>query len=322
VAVVDAIALSGSAGESCASIPEEGERMRVRTTVLLLVGALLCSTAYAQVPPRINYQGVLTNSSGTPINATVSMVLKLYNVSSGGTALYSETQTVTVTNGVFNLLIGSVTPLTLPFDVQYYLGITVGTDPEMAPRQPLASVPYAIRSGTGGGVPVGTVIAYAGPTFTVPSGWLVCDGSSVSRTQWGALFAAVQTSWGSGDGSTTFNLPDLSGRFLRGVDKDGGGTPTAAPRDADRDARTVSNAGGNSGNNVGSLQVDELASHTHAAAGNTKFVLTHVSNNGLSGIQILGGGGSTFDISTTTAGSGGNESRPKNASVIWIIKAQ
>src|SRR5207245_844317 len=59
------------------------------------------------------------------------------------------------------------------------------------------------------GVPIGTVIAYAGST--VPAGWLVCDGATLSRTQNTSLFAAIGTAWGSGDGSTTFNLPDLSG---------------------------------------------------------------------------------------------------------------
>ena len=83
----------------------------MRAIVLLLAAAMCCGSVHAQVPHKINYQGYLTNAGGTPVNATVSMVLKLYNVLTGGTGLYAETQTVTVTNGVFNVLIGSVTPL-------------------------------------------------------------------------------------------------------------------------------------------------------------------------------------------------------------------
>jgi len=64
----------------------------------------------AQVPQKLNYQGFLTNSGGTPINTTVSMVFNLYTVSSGGLTQYAETQTVTVINGLFNVVIGAVTP--------------------------------------------------------------------------------------------------------------------------------------------------------------------------------------------------------------------
>lgn len=56
-------------------------------------------------------------------------------------------------------------------------------------------------------VPVGVVVAYAGAS--IPSGWLLCDGSAVSRVEFPTLFAAVGDRWGAGDGTTTFNIPDL-----------------------------------------------------------------------------------------------------------------
>lgn len=62
--------------------------------------------------------------------------------------------------------------------------------------------------------PVGSVIAFAGNT--APDGWLVCDGSAVSRTTYAALFAVISTIYGVGDGSTTFNLPNLSDCFVQG----------------------------------------------------------------------------------------------------------
>lgn len=64
-------------------------------------------------------------------------------------------------------------------------------------------------------VPPGTIIHYAGRT--VPSGWLICNGANVSRTDYAALFAAIGTIYGTGDGSTTFGLPNLDGRFLEGT---------------------------------------------------------------------------------------------------------
>lgn len=61
-------------------------------------------------------------------------------------------------------------------------------------------------------IPPGTIIHYAGRT--VPSGWLICNGANVSRRDYAALFAAIGTTYGAGDGSSTFNLPNLNGRFL------------------------------------------------------------------------------------------------------------
>lgn len=70
------------------------------------------------------------------------------------------------------------------------------------------------------GLPPGTVIPFAGSS--APNGYLVCDGSAVSRTTYARLFDVIGTTWGVGDGSTTFNVPDLKGRVIAGVD--GGST--------------------------------------------------------------------------------------------------
>jgi microcystin-dependent protein len=76
-----------------------------------------------------------------------------------------------------------------------------------------------------GFIPAGCVMPYAGAS--APAGWLLCAGQAVSRIDYGALFAVVGTTYGSGDGSTTFNLPDLRGRVIAGEDDMGG---TAANR--------------------------------------------------------------------------------------------
>lgn len=65
---------------------------------------------------------------------------------------------------------------------------------------------------TGGGVPCGTVISYAGTN--PPNGWLICNGQAVSRTTYANLFSAIGTTYGKGNGSTTFNVPNLIGRFI------------------------------------------------------------------------------------------------------------
>jgi microcystin-dependent protein len=109
-------------------------------------------------------------------------------------------------------------------------------------------------SGGAGPAPSGAILAFGGST--APDGWLICDGSTVSRTQYPSLFAAIGVAHGSGDGATTFNLPDYQGRFLRGVDHGTGRDPDAA-------TRTAANLGGNVGDEVGSLEADAFASHTH-----------------------------------------------------------
>ena len=115
-------------------------------SLVLLLAAVFCEAANAQVPHTLTYQGYLTNAVNQPLNAAVTVVFKLYDVASGGAALHTETQSVTPANGVFNAVLGTATPLVLPFDVPYFLGVTVGADPEMTPRQPLVASPYAFRA--------------------------------------------------------------------------------------------------------------------------------------------------------------------------------
>ena len=71
-----------------------------------------------------------------------------------------------------------------------------------------------------GSVPAGSVSAFAG--LAVPTGWLECNGAAISRSTYATLFAAISTHYGVGDGSSTFNLPDLRGEFVRGFDNSRG----------------------------------------------------------------------------------------------------
>jgi hypothetical protein len=100
------------------------------------------SLAAALVSSNINYQGRLTDSSGNPLDGTYTMTFKLYESASGGTALATDTHSVTVTDGLFS----TTTSLgTSSFDGRaLWLGIKVGSDPEMTPRQELRPEPYAL----------------------------------------------------------------------------------------------------------------------------------------------------------------------------------
>jgi microcystin-dependent protein len=149
-------------------------------------------------------------------------------------------------------------------------------------------------------LPAGVVMAWT--TDTAPSGWLECDGSAVNRSTYSALFSAISDDYGSGDGSTTFNLPDYRGYFLRGYDNSAGNDPDAATR-TDR-------GDGTTGDDVGTAQASQNKAHTHNVPG-----------------AAGGSGYSTVDRRTdgrtwspATDSSGGSEARPINKYVMWIIK--
>ena len=162
-------------------------------------------------------------------------------------------------------------------------------------------------------VPPGTVFQYAGSSL--PSGWLDCDGSAVSRTTYADLFAAIGTTWGAGNGSTTFNVPDLRGRALIGVGTGSGLT-----------ARSLSGSGGTETHN---LSTAELATHNHGAnVGGTAGAFSVLYNNiGSGGLAYGTAGGSGpwqftgVETATSNAGSGSahNNMQPF-ANLYHIIK--
>ena len=160
-------------------------------------------------------------------------------------------------------------------------------------------------------VPSGAVMNFAMPT--APNGWLEADGSEVSRTEFSALFNAIGTVWGEGDGSTTFNLPDARGEFMRGWDN---------------------GRGIDSGRAFGSSQADENKAHNHSgeigSVGNHSHSVTAARENRQwrgDGFTIAGvnetfnsGGGGSHSHSLSIDNAGGNESRPRNIAMLTCIK--
>lgn len=122
-----------------------------------------------------------------------------------------------------------------------------------------------LTTGGTGGVPSGTIMAYAGTT--APDGWVLCSGDAVSRSTHAALFAAIGTTYGGGDGSTTFNLPDLRGRTIFGLDNMGG---TAANRLTTAGGLSANNTlGATGGSQTVTLSTNNLPSHNHSFTGSS-----------------------------------------------------
>ncbi len=113
------------------------------TFVLLTISQV----AEGQIPQTLSYQGVLTDASGTVVaDGNYNLTFKLYEAATGGTAIWTETQTVAVSNGIFAVILGSQTPLTPAFDKQYWLGINVSGGAELSPRTQLTGTAYSMNA--------------------------------------------------------------------------------------------------------------------------------------------------------------------------------
>ncbi len=127
--------------------------MRATAFMVMLSMALLSTTALADVPGLINYQGTLIDSNGVALDTTVSMIFSIYADSIGEAYVWTETQpAVAVGSGLFNVLLGSVNsiPDTVFKDPERWLGIQIGGDPEMTPRQRIGGIGYAFKAGDDG----------------------------------------------------------------------------------------------------------------------------------------------------------------------------
>ena len=195
-------------------------------------------------------------------------------------------------------------------------------------------------------LPSGAVQEFAGST--APEGWLMCDGSAVSRTDYAALFSVIGDTYGVGDGSTTFNLPDLRGEFVRGLDDMGTAqgargvdsgrglgstqTDTTAPNGMSASTSASSQGAGNhqhftlrSGrvsaqNTVGNNEY-VMAEYVQSSgsANYIKVGTSSVANVGLTSTPT-NGTTHTHPISASTSLSGDTETRPRNCAMNFIIK--
>ena len=111
--------------------------------ISVLIVYLITSAAFA-APQKVNFQGKLTDAAGNPVNASVSMTFKIWDALTGGNALWTETQTVTVTNGIYNVLLGASNAIDteLTETEALWLGVKVGADAEMSPRVALTPGVY------------------------------------------------------------------------------------------------------------------------------------------------------------------------------------
>ena len=123
---------------------------RLRSWLPALIGIMiLTSAAAAEVPSTLSYQGVLADASGVAVaDGQYIITFKLYDVGVGGEPLWTEVQSVEVSKGIFSVILGAVEPFMLPFDVPYWLGISVEGGAELEPRSVLTSAAYSLSAGS------------------------------------------------------------------------------------------------------------------------------------------------------------------------------
>jgi microcystin-dependent protein len=157
-----------------------------------------------------------------------------------------------------------------------------------------------VTTAAGLSVPAGSVITYAGNT--APAGWLKCNGAAISRSAYSALFAVVGSTYGAGNGTSTFNVPDLRGEFVRGWDDARGIDATRA---------------------IGTAQGESFLSHAHSYQ--TAYVIgsgaAGFDGNAITGNSVQGSYQTAAAIPPqNTNAAGGTETRPRNVALLYCIK--
>lgn len=198
------------------------------SALMLLVGI---NSVLSQIPSTLSYQGVLHDGAGGAVpNGSYDITFRLYDVASGGTALWSETNTVSVQGGIFSIILGNVTALNLPFDEQYWLGVSVDGGSEFSPRRPLTASAYSLKtksvedgSVTGAGLADNSVVRSvnslqddvtlaAGPNVSISSSGdsLIIGATSVGDDDWTVvgndMYSSVSGNIGIGTTNPTTNL--------------------------------------------------------------------------------------------------------------------
>lgn len=314
-------------------------------------------------PKIINYQGKLTDALSQPLGGdaggTFRLRFEIFPHATEGNAVWAEERDAVVIGGIFNVALGGAggdavgaTPndLALAFvGPEGFLSTTIVSGPgiaaeqTLAPRQQLASTPYALVAQTAERAavaslaeslipelmkalnPPGTIIAYGGavtdpggrPIVEPVPGYLLCNGAVIDDVledgKYADLKAVLSTRWGNGqDGdSETVNLPDLRGVFLRGWS----GAASDGFVDEDRYSegiRVARLSGGATANAVGSFQQDEFQEHSH------KRRYYQGAGGGDGTPYVYGSYGPTGLTSSSLEGE--SETRPKNAYVAYLIK--
>jgi len=265
----------------------------------LFVLAIISLLVFSGVPRLMNYQGKITDESGIGLNTTVPMTFELYSSETGEDALWSETQTVTITKGFFSVILGLVNefPDSVDFSTQYWLQVVVDGE-SMSEREQLTSTPYSMRSAIAdrGYNPVYSEIDTTRRSgdfrFRAGSGSTISDESgAINITIGNATLAQVLSAGNNGLGQQIKNIADptdpqdaVTKEYADNISAEAGGVNTVTGGDA------LSNDGAVIGDVILDVNIDNA---TIGIDGTNKL---YVKDDGITTTQILNGTISTADI--------------------------
>jgi hypothetical protein len=287
--------------------------------------------AVAGVPPLVNYQGRLQDSGGEPVTTPVTVVFAIWDDTSAGDSLWSEQQNITPdADGLFSVLLGSVSPIpdSAFAGAETYLSIKIGADPELSPRQRLASVPYtysassadlslysdstgAITDGAVDFADIGQNGAASGQIMKWDgAAWVASDESAVPDNDWTLTGDALYTAgeWGMARaGNTLYGTHDSTHVNL-------GVACTTGTVGQNYKSATVSDGVRNTANNryttVGGGQRN-TASGYEATVGGGAYNIASVE-----AATVGGGGFNTASGDAATVGGGGDNTASSGAATI------
>jgi len=170
---------------------------------------------------------------------------------------------------------------------------------------------------SGNNMPIGSMTMYAGSS--APTGWLLCDASAVSRTTYASLFAIISTTYGIGDNSTTFNLPDMRGRIPVGVGTGTGGAASGTGLPSGGSALTAVARGTWKGEETHVVTIAEMPAHTHPGT----YYTTGAGSSGPGALGLASNNGVTSGSSfvPSQGGDGAHNNIQPVMGVNFIIKA-
>lgn len=302
----------------------------VRRMIALAVVFLCCATTvtFAQVPRIITFQGLAKNAAGAPLNGSFNLTFRLYDVLTNGLPLWTETHTnVPINRGIFAVPLGVFTPLSPPFDQQYWISVAVGTNPEMSPREPLTSAPYALRAAEVDNLGPNTlstvtnilnsqnvsILATVTNVVETQSSNILATVTNIVNTvgmprgaivMWSGAVNNVPSGWALCDGQNS--RPDLRNRFIVGASIDVDGVPMTTVKGP---------AMQTGGEQEHTLTIAEMPAHTHTG----RFADERDDSSGDDTTYYVNKG-SSASVSGSTGGGQPHENCPPFYSLAFIIK--
>lgn len=256
--------------------------MKIKIYLIFALLLFITATLHAEVPQLVNYQGKLMQANGLPVtDGTYSIQFAVYDVPTGGTALWSETNaSIQVKSGLFSVLLGS--QKNLPENIfsgsSNFFAIKIGTNAEILPRQKITLLMPAITSAKLAAssikvnhlsseiaLPPGGIIMWTGKPYNIPAGWALCDGTN--------------------------GTPDLRNRFVVGAG----------------DEYKVADIGGEK---LHQLTVEEMPLHNHGGGSGGAYMLQQGAD-----YSLIGNGSTNFE-----GGNKSHENRPPYYALCFIMK--